>query len=115
MPATTTPATLPDEAKLREAIESLCAAEEAVAHLNWAVSAVAKVDPDEEISGAPPQGHTPTLEEIGRLFSFVLGASSRLEEIQDYVSGIKANLEELDYARIIRSGKDERALAGRSA
>ena len=102
----TPPATLPSEAELREAINPLRAAADKLAHVNWMVSAVGNVDPDEENVSAPPLGPTPTLDQMGLLLSFVIEADGRLDEIRAYVSQVRGNLKELDYARIVRSGFD---------
>jgi len=100
---------VPDQAELREAIEPLRAVASALAHVQWRVSQVANVEADEETTGATPHGPTPTFEEIGRLFSFLVEASGRLDEIRDYVSRIDSNLRGLDYARIVRGGDTWRA------
>ncbi len=98
---------IPAEAELREALELLRDANEAVGSITFHVRKTAEVSGEEETIGAEPQGPVPTYEDIGRLYGWAREARLLLDEASDYITEIEqSHLGGLDYARVIRGGKE---------
>jgi hypothetical protein len=91
VPDTTTIKTpaLPTEADLQATLDLLNAPTDALCGLRWQLAGVADFRGD----------HSPTFEDVGRLFWFLNEVDYRLDEIRSYVQGMRESLPGLDYVR----------------
>ena len=104
-------AKLPGTHELAAAVRLLSQATEAVLGIKHAATSVGNAHPDEESVGREPQGRAPTFEDLGRIYSFAIEARASVAELDGYVTALERNLQDLDYARAVRSRGDWRTIA----
>ena len=90
MPTMTTPATLPTEEELREAVSLLQGTVRELAVLRWRTWMCATKRGNE----------TPTLAHIGSLYVFAKDSTAALDVAREYVDDVEAHLIRLDSARL---------------
>jgi hypothetical protein len=94
--------TLPTEQELDAAVTALNEAAEPLVGIAWSVDRVSGADRFDENSPLRRRegDEVPTLEQIGRLFSFVISARGSLAELKGCVDRVENALEQLDGVRL---------------
>jgi hypothetical protein len=120
--STTLPATvaMPREEELEKVVRALSRAVEVSGRLAWVIRRLrdnedAQFNDEREgeelgLHRRQPEDPIPTIEEIGRLFSFGITVRGYLEELTQYLEDLTGaeSLEELDYARVVAADKREK-------
>ncbi len=98
---TRAPLTFPAQEELDAALEEMRAAIETMTHLRWRVWQLA----DWEDMRRVPGDEVPTIEHVGRFYSFWIEARSDVEELEMNVKDLGKFVRDIDHVRVNEEGK----------